>query len=240
MAFNKESNLFTFGFAIGMVVIVGTILAFTSISLKPLQEKNVADKKRMDILKAVGIVATRNNAAELYEQYVREAVILNHEGQPKEGNINAFDVNIQQEYRDRSLSQDAKNYPLYVLEKDGETYYVIPMVGKGLWGPIWGYVSLEDDYKTIYGATFDHKSETPGLGAEIKQDMFEEPFEGKKIADQSGSYEPIVVAKGGAAPGSEHEVDAITGGTVTSKGVEEMMDRTLKIYKSYFDQLGAE
>ena len=106
-------------------------------------------------------------------------------------------------------------------------------MGKGLWGPIWGYIALESDKNTVAGASFDHKGETPGLGAEINQGWFQEPFVGKKIFDESGDYQSIRVIKGGAPEGDKHGVDAISGGTITSNGVTEMLVRTLKIYEPY-------
>ena len=109
------------------------------------------------------------------------------------------------------------------------------MAGSGLWGPIWGYVALDNDMTTVYGSTFDHKGETPGLGAEIKEEAFQEKFIGKTIFDEQMKYEPIEVVKGGVdMSGEMHKVDGISGGTITSKGVGEMLERTLKIYVPYF------
>jgi Na+-translocating ferredoxin:NAD+ oxidoreductase RnfG subunit len=129
------------------------------------------------------------------------------------------------------------NYPLFVLKKDGEKVFVVPMVGTGLWGPIWGYVTVASDGRTVVGAVFDHKSETPGLGAEINQASFQKPFEGKTIYDESGEFTGIKVMKGGAK-GSPNGVDAISGGTITSNGVTEMIVRTLKIYEPYLSSVG--
>ena len=122
------------------------------------------------------------------------------------------------------------NFPLFVCNKEGQDLYVVPVVGNGLWGPIWGFVALESDMETIYGAVFNHKTETPGLGAEIKEGFFQDPFKGKKISKVSPHF---AVVKGGA-PTTEYSVDGITGGTITSKGVGEMVDRTMAIYLKYF------
>jgi len=131
-----------------------------------------------------------------------------------------------------ALSEDGLRFPLFRCAKDGASLYVIPMVGSGLWGPIWGYVALEEDKTTIYGANFDHKTETPGLGAEIKETFFTEKFKGKQLnADAAALF---TITKGGA-PTDEYSVDGITGGTITSKGVDEMMNRTLKVYYRYFE-----
>jgi len=225
MALDKNSSGFTFGFAFVLVTVVGALLASVSMGLKERQNKNQDDKKRMDILGAFGVEATRDNAAALYNEHVKEALIV--KGKDK-ATATAFDVDIKKEFRDKTLAATDRNYPLYICEKNGEKFYVIPMVGKGLWGPIWGYVALGSDKQTIFGTKFDHKGETPGLGAEIKTEMFTSQFKGEKINSK------ISVVKDGSGSGVNSKVDAITGGTITSVGVEEMVDRTLKVYSNYF------
>lgn len=235
MALDKNSNGFTFGFAIIMVIVVGVALSYTAIKLKPLQDANAADKKCMDILGAIKVDATRANAKELYAKYIKQAVVLNSEGKVIEGG-KAFDVDVQKEFRDKTLAATDRNYPLFVADVDGKSYMVIPMVGKGLWGAIWGFVGLEADYATIFGASFDHKTETPGLGAEIKTPFFEDQFAGKEINYGGKLFE---VTKGAGSSSTNYQVDGITGGTITSKGVEEMLVRTFGIYQNYFNELKA-
>ena len=160
-------------------------------------------------------------------------------GNKVEDGAEAFDVDIKKDFRDRSLGDSDKNYPLYMCEKEGETLYVVPMVGKGLWGPIWGFVSVKGDFKSIYGVKFDHKTETPGLGAEIKTPLFMDKFTidpGNRVLNPDGK-KMFEVLKGGSEIKKEYQVDGITGGTITSKGVEEMMDRTFRIYQNHFSQL---
>jgi Na+-transporting NADH:ubiquinone oxidoreductase subunit C len=245
MAIDKNSNAFTFGFAIVMVVVVGTVLSVLSMGLKERQQKNQADKKRIDILTARGVDANREHAAELFDKYVIDRVVIDYDGNEissKTGKIeqldekDAFNIDIRAEYRDRSIPKEGRNYPYYRCEKDGASLYVIPMIGNGLWGAVWGFVALKEDFNTIYGASFDHASETPGLGAEISLPMFQDPFEGKKILDDDGNYKSITVKKGGAEEGNPHQVDGITGGTITSDGVTEMLQRTLKVYSRYFNK----
>ena len=262
MAINKNSTGYTFAFAIVMVVVVGATLAFTALALKDRQNANAADKKMMDILSAIGVDATRANASETFEQYVAERIALDADGSvvtSQSGAINPtdkndpFNIDVKKDYRahvktaakaadgDQGVLRSAMkaaglNFPLFRCEKDGESLYVVPVVGSGLWGPIWGYLALESDMKTIYGATFDHKTETPGLGAEIKEAFFQEKFKGKSIDMASEMLFDVV--KGGA-PTTAHSVDGITGGTITSKGVGEMIDRTLKVYVDYFETQNA-
>ena len=233
MVIDKNSNSYTFGFAILMVIVVGSLLAVASQGLKTRQEKNATDKKMMSILSAINIDATRENAQEMYNKYVIDSKIISG----KDLNAEAFNVDIKKEFRDKNISVSDRNYPLYICEKDGDKYYIIPVVGTGLWGPIWGFVALESDLKTIYGANFDHKSETPGLGAEIKYASYSDQYTGETISDTTGSFQPIIVVKDGSGSGINSKVDGITGGTITSKGVEEMTTRTLEVYANYFKSL---
>ena len=233
MAIDKNSNSYTFGFAILMVIVVGSLLAVASQGLKTRQEKNATDKKMISILSAINIDATRENAQEMYNKYVIDSKIISG----KDLNAEAFNVDIKKEFRDKNISVLDRNYPLYICEKDGDKYYIIPVVGTGLWGPIWGFVALESDFKTIYGANFDHKSETPGLGAEIKYASYSDQYTGETISDTTGNFQPIIVVKDGSGSGINSKVDGITGGTITSKGVEEMTTRTLEVYVNYFKSL---
>lgn len=248
MALDKNSNAFTFGFALVMVVVVGAVLSSLAMGLKPLQLKNQADKKRIDILTAIDVDANRTNAAELFDKYVVERVVIDYDGNIISSNTgevdplddkDAFNINIRAEYRDRSIKPEERNYPFYKCDKDGKMLYVIPMIGNGLWGAIWGFVALEDDFNMVYGASFDHATETPGLGAEISLPMFQDPFKGKQILDDQGNYKSIEVKKGGAEDGNPHQVDGITGGTITSDGVTEMLQRTLKVYHRFFNKNNA-
>ncbi|MCZ4407476.1 NADH:ubiquinone reductase (Na(+)-transporting) subunit C [Cryomorphaceae bacterium 1068] len=243
MAVDKNSNSFTFIFAFIMVVVVGAVLSFAAMSLKPLQVKNNIDKKMINILTSIGVEADRENAKELFYANITQRYILNSKGEilsTKEGEVmptdpkDPFNVDVKKEFRDPTLSVDDRNYPLYVASIEGEEVVIIPLVGKGLWGPIWGYVALESDFNTIYGANFDHKTETPGLGAEIKESWFSNPFIGKTIYNESGELVSVDVVKGSAGPDNPHAVDGITGGTITSNGVDEMLERTFGVYDSYF------
>lgn len=150
------------------------------------------------------------------------------------GMIKLEEVNKGQVDHDINLISQERKLPVYVIEKDGQNYYVFPLQGKGLWGPIWGFISLEADMNTIYGAVFDHKSETPGLGAEITEDFFEQMYKGKKLFDGK-EFKSIINVKGGAASDDPHGVDAISGGTITSKGVEAMVFDCLIDYNLFME-----
>lgn len=242
MAINKESNGYTFGFAIAMVVIVGTILSLLAIGLKPYRDANGVQKKQLEILSAfIDLEAeniNRKNVADKFKEFVNldEAVVLDLNGNIKEG-VEAFDVDIQTEYKDKNLKESDKNYPMFIATKDGKKMYVIPVIGKGLWGPIWGNICLDEDMNTIIGASFGHKGETPGLGAEISQKFFIDRWIGEKIADESGDFSKFEIVKDGSGAALMTKVDGITGGTITSKGVEEMANRCLAVYATYFKNL---
>ena len=128
-------------------------------------------------------------------------------------------------------------FPLFVCNKESKLYYIIPVRGKGLWGPIWGFIALEEDMNTVYGVSFGHKTETPGLGAEISTEVFQEKFIGKKILDEAGNFVSVKVIKGNKGSGNPHGVDAMSGATVTSDGVSEMIQRTLASYIPYFKKV---
>lgn len=231
MDVNKNSYIFTFS-AI-LVIVVGAALAFAAESLKPLQKENVRLEKMQNILATVKIEATPEEAAEKFEKYIIEQVMLDNEGNvaTSEGRT-AFDIDVVKEFK--TVEEENRFYPLFVFEENGARKYIVPMAGNGLWGPIWGYVAFEGDMNTIYGSTFDHKTETPGLGAEINQPFFQDKFIGKTIFD-GAEYVSVEVVKGGAdVAGNPHQVDGISGGTITSKGVGEMMERTLNVYVPYF------
>lgn len=239
---NKEGNVYTFGFAIVMVIVVATLLSIAAISLKPMQKKNEQQEKMQAVLKTIGVNCTREEAELQFNDFVKKRLLLDFEAVVKSeesGEIDplnkqdAFNIDIKKEFKNSALGPEGRNYPLYVCEKDGSSYYVIPMVGKGLWGPIWGFFAIGEDMNTVFGASFDHKTETPGLGAEIRYEAFQSQFPGEKIFDNNGKFVSIKVIKGGAEEYNVHGVDAITGGTITSNGVTEMIERTLKVYAPY-------
>ncbi len=226
---DRQGNTYTFLYASVMVIVVAAILAFLSQSLKPVQTKNVEVAKKIDILKSVNIESTAKDAEAKYEKYVgNNAYIVNKAGERVDGS--AFGVDLAKE-----LKKDGADraYPVYECKMDdGTTKYILPVRGKGLWGPIWGYVSLNEDKNTIFGATFGHKGETPGLGAEIEKDFFQKPFTGKTIFD-NGQLVSIEVTKAGMSAGNNHAVDGISGGTITSRGVQSMLQDCLSGYEKF-------
>ncbi len=188
-----------------------------------------------NILTSVAVHAETAETEKLYNQYISQQIVLNNKGEEVKGSVAAFDIDLKKELdKIKTGKTDEQLFPLFICKKEGKTFYIVPVRGKGLWGPIWGYISLEADMNTVYGASFAHKSETPGLGAEIETEKFQQQFVGKKIFDESGDFVSVTVIKGGASPDDMHGVDAISGATITSKGVSEMFKRTLSNYIPYF------
>ncbi len=234
-----NKNSYTFGFAAIMVIVVAVILSGTSIILKDAQYSNVELEKKQNILRSVGVNVNRDQAAIEYPVYIKEELVLNHLGEII-NNLSAFDVDLSKEVK-KSIVEDDENIPLeertsllplYISEVEGETKYIIPLRGKGLWGPIWGFISFNADLNTVFAAVFDHKAETPGLGAEINTSLFQDVFQGKTIFEK-GEFVSIFVQKGGSN-GDIHKVDGISGGTITSDGVTDMLNERLKRYLPYF------
>lgn len=223
------TNRYIFIFSTIMVAAVATLLSLAATLLQPAQERNLEIEKKKSMLESIGVPATRDNAVELYSKYISESFVLNSKGEPVEG-VDAFKVVLRNEQK---KPLDEQYLPVFrAIPDDGEKVLILPVEGKGLWGPIYGYVSLRSDLNTIYGVTFDHKGETPGLGAEINTTPFESMFHGKKLFDNE-NFISVQVHKGGADPSDLHGVDAISGGTITSKGLEKMLFDCLKKYNDY-------
>ena len=226
-----NKNSYTFGFAAIMVIIVAALLSLAAIVLKPFQDRNIELEKKQNILSSVGVVTDRDGAEELYLTYIKKELVLNNKGEEVEGST--FDIDLAKEVKKEA---DAQVLPLFISEVDGKTMYIIPLRGKGLWGPIWGFISLEDDLNTVFGAVFDHKGETPGLGAEINRPMFQDLFAGKSIFNGE-EFKSIKVIKGGTREDNMHAVDGISGGTITSDGVTDMLLERLTMYLPYFNKI---
>lgn len=241
---NSNSNSYIFIYSVVMVVIVAAVLSTAATVLKPMQKQNIKNEKMSSILASVNIESTAENAEELYNKYIIQEIVVNAKGDvvgtyengKLDGTARAFDVKIKTE-QFKQKNGDEFVSPFYVIEKDGKTFYVIPMLGKGLWGPVWGNIALEEDLNTVVGVIFDHKAETPGLGAEISTSEFEMQFVDKTIFNENGDFVSVKIKKGGIvtlpANMHNHAVDAISGGTITSDAVSEMMKDCLNNYVPY-------
>jgi len=253
---NRNSNTYAFIYALILVIIVAATLATASLVLKKPQERNIEIEKKLNIIASVGKdiglseAKSKNNfVEETYDKYIVDSFIVDGNGNEHEGD--AFRIDMAEEYNKIKAIITAKEsekqdllaqlqLPVFVCKEDnGVLKYVIPVRGAGLWGPLWGYISLNDDFNTIFGAVFDHKGETPGLGAEISTTAFANQFIGKEIF--SGEiFTSVKVIKGGTTKNDRHAVDAISGGTITSNGVGAMLKDCLEQYKAFFIKMKKE
>ena len=247
MSNNTDSNKYTILFAIGMVVVVGSLLAFTASSLKPNIVENERMEKQQNILYAMGVnengatdivfVGT-DKVADEFSKYIAKQLVVDASGNAVENN-EAYLIDVKKEQA-KAKNGQKRDLPLFVGQKAGQTYYIAPIRGKGLWDAIWGYVAM-DENMVIQGAYFDHKGETPGLGANIKQRYFMDDFNGEKLLTASGEFKGITVAKGNNDPKNlikdDYEVDALAGATITGDGVSAMIKSDLKLYLPFFKNL---
>ncbi len=245
MSKRTDTNVYTILFAIGMVLVVGALLAFTASKLRPNIEANKKIEKQQNILYAMGVnenkggsvtFINKSNIQEVFDKYIKKQLVIEGD-KPVDGNAFTIDVKKQQ-----TLAKDGKTrkLPLFVGEKEGKSFYIAPIRGKGLWDAIWGYVAL-DKNMVVQGVFFDHKGETPGLGANINQRFFMDDFMGENLMDTKGSFKGITVSKSNNDPKNEdkndNEVDAIAGATITGDGVAAMIKSELKLYLPYFKTL---
>ena len=235
---NRDSNIYTFLFVGIMIVGIASILAYTSQTLKPMQDENVKNEKMQNILSTVGINVSRDKAEESYSKYITQELALKMDGTINES-LNPFsDLNLAKELK---KDYNDQHFPLYIADIDSQRYYIIELRGVGLWDAIWGYISLKADFNTVNGVSFDHKGETAGLGAEITKDWFKESFIDEKVFNKDGQLVGITVLKGNNDPSNsdkdDHEVDAISGSTITGDGVTDMIKERLNNYLPYIEKL---
>ena len=228
MKFNTNSNVYTVVYASVMVIIAAFLLAFVASVLKDKQDANVANDKRGQILSSLNIRNVEDVTGE-YKKVILNDLVLDVNGkvlQEKGG----FDV----ESKDITAKDPAsKKLPLYVAKVNNDTIYVVPLYGRGLWGGISGYLALKKDFDTVYGAYFTHESETAGLGARIVEEEFQDKFKNKKAFADS-TVQKVALSLSKKVEDKEHQVDAITGATLTSNGVSEMFLSSLQPYQKYF------
>ncbi len=201
----KETNTYIIIYAAVMVIIVAFLLAFISSVLKPTQDANVLRDTKKQILTSLNIVGLSGETID-----------------------KKYDETITEE-----LSEKAGK--VYVATVDGATKYVLPVKGRGLWGGLWGYISIDEDKQHVFGTYFDHESETAGLGARIKERWFQEQFNGKPLFADNPQQVALTVVKKGASK-SETEIDGVTGATLTSNGVAGMVTQGLQAYIDFLNK----
>ncbi len=234
---NKNSNIYHILYAGVMVLVVGVALAFVYMQLKPTQDENVANDTRNQILSALHIAPANGDSIKAtYEKYITGEMLIDTAGNVVD-TAKGVAFNVALEMKKNMKSADRK-YPVLVCTlDDGSVKYVIPMYGAGLWGPIWGYMAVNSDGSTVYGANFSHEGETPGLGARIAEEPFQKEFENKQFL-KDGEFKSVAVLKKGIKPtnGADY-IDALSGATITSRGVSDMIDACVTPYKNFLMKL---
>lgn len=249
MAIDTDKNSYTVIFAAVMVVVVGSILAFLASGLRPNIQENERFEKQQNILYAMGVNENGDDVGAVnfiptdvvedeFANYIKEQLVI--EGDKTTADKEAYLIDLKKQLAAKKKGLPYK-LPLFVGEKDTKKFYIIPMYGKGLWDAIWGFVAL-DETMTVQGVYFDHKAETPGLGANIKQRYFMDDFKGETIL-KGGQYAGIAVAKGNNDPlnktKDDNEVDALAGATITGNGVSAMIKESVNLYKPYLETIRA-
>ena len=220
---NTNKNSYTLIYMVVIITIVSLLLSITSGSLRSFQEDNVRLDTKKQILNSLPGIELGEDAAATYAATIKEYNMLD-----AEGNV----VKTLDPVADFDIKAEEGQFPMYVAEVNGETKYILPMNGAGLWGAIWGYMALNDDRNTVFGVFFNHAGETPGLGAEIVTEKFRKPFIGKELL-KNGKFASIAIEKAGTKVEDRDQVDAISGGTITSKGVEAMLSSSLVNYEKF-------
>jgi len=239
----QQSNLYVILFAIGLTVVFGGALSLTSVGLKPLQDKQVELDTKKKILGAVMDISSiedPNEILRIYNEKVQSIVVdingndieVDDKGNP----IVAEKVNIQKNYK---LDAQERQYPVFIFSETEGTVdaYIFPTFGAGLWDWISGYVAFGGDLNTVKGIAFDHKGETPGLGARITDPGVQGRYVGKEIYNDQGELVSITMVKGEGNVGlSKHQVDGMSGATITGKGVNAMLENYLQCYSAFIQK----
>ncbi len=245
MSKRTDSNLYTLLFAIGMVVIVGTLLAYFASALKPTITENKRIEKQQNILYAMGVnendetnanFISKDKVASVFSKFITKQLVI--QGTTVTEDANAYLIDVKKEQASAKEGNE-RRLPLFIGEKDGKTFYIAPIRGKGLWDAVWAYVAM-DANMVIQGAYFDHKGETAGLGANIKLRFFMDDFIGEHLL-ADGNFIGITISKSNNDPKNidktDNEVDAIAGATITGDGVSAMIKSELRKYVAYFNTL---
>lgn len=235
---DKNSNLYVFLFALVMTLVIALTLSSVSEGLKPIKDKNELVYKKKEILgcvippeevKAMDDLTVESTFSERIQQ-----VVVNNSGKEIQSETEALLIDLKKE---KYKSIETRALPMFIYKGDKAKQYIIPIRGNGLWDAIWGFVAIKEDLNTISGISFGHAGETPGLGAEIKDNArWKNQFIGKKLFAPSGDFVSITVKKVPLTD-PEHQVDAISGATITGDGVTTMMHNDIENYLPYLKSL---
>ena len=232
---NKNSNVYTIIYSIVLVVVVGVVLTVVYQALRPKQLENIANDTKKQILASARLAPEKDQTvSSLFDEHIVSSYIVDAAGNRVDNNMNPFDVNMALEVKKPA---DKRLLPVFECSTADGMKFIVPVYGAGLWGPIWGYIAFDANGNTIYGAYFSHEGETPGLGAEIEKPAFQNQFDGKNIFAPDGEFTSVAVVKFGKEPQGKAWVHAVSGGTITSQGVQKMLFDSLEPYTAFFSNL---
>ncbi len=232
---NRQSNTYTIIYSAILVLVVGVVLSVVYQALRPKQVENIANDTKRQILASARITPDKGQTiSDLYDQHITGSFIVNSNGEKVDSSTDPFDVNVALEVKKPA---DERTLPVFECATDDGTKYILPVYGAGLWGPIWGYIAFDNNGDTIYGAYFAHQGETPGLGAEIEKPAFSSQFDGKNVFSSTGEFTSVAVVKTGKEPQDRAWVHAVSGGTITSQGVQAMLQDSLEPYAAFLSSL---
>jgi len=231
----QQSNTYIIVFTLLMTIFFGTLLSFTRMKLGPIQKVQVEIDTKKKILGAVMDISTLSSdeVLELYNKKMSSVVldISGNEVLASDGEkLIAEEINIQKNYK---IEKNDRDYPVFMFSDDGNTidYYIFPMFGNGLWDWISGFVALDKDLNKVVGVAFDHKAETPGLGARISSNEIQDRYKGKEIFDGLGNLVSVrMLKKENNSELNIHEVDGMSGATITANGLNDMLKNYLDCY----------
>ncbi len=234
----KQSNIYALLYSVGLVLVVGVVLSVIYQSLRPTQQENEANDMKAQILRAALISGEGKDIPTLFDEHVVRSYIVDYHGNIVNQDPQAAFAACQNMSAEIKKAPDSRLLPVFECKTDQGLKYIIPVYGAGLWGPIWGYVAFDSNGDTIYGAYFAHQGETPGLGAEIEKPAFSDQFRGKDIFSGHGRFTSVKVCKPGQEPQEGAYVNGVSGGTITSQGVDKMLRESLEPYTEYLKKLG--
>ena len=241
----RQSNLYIILFSVALTVVLGFLLSWTSVQLGPLQKIQVELDTKTKILAAVMDITKEDPVLDIYKQRIQSLVVDIDgnliEKDKKGAALIAENVNIEKNYK---LNPEERQYPVFKFMNEQDTtkvdYYILPLFGNGLWDVIWGYVALESDLNTIKGVVYDHKGETPGLGARITEAVVQGRYEGQQIYDLNGGLVSVSMLKGeNNGQLDKHHVDGMSGATITANGVNKMLKDYLNYYQAYLKKIAS-
>lgn len=241
----RQSNIYIIVFSIVTTVVLGGLLSVASVGLGPLQKEQVELDTKKSILGAVMEIGKKDDILAIYKDRI-ESLVVDYQGNEIEtdakGNaLVAENISIEKNFK---LAPEERQYPVFLFKGDnGEVEaYILPIYGNGLWDVIWGYLALDRDLNTIKGVVFDHRGETPGLGARIAEKVIQDRFVNKHMYSEDGTLISVNMLKGeGRAPETldAHSVDGLAGATITARGVNNMLKDYLGYYQNYLKKISS-